>query len=72
MFGEVAGGEVAGRVGNIWIKPPPAEPVEVPGNTGIFTHSLFVVIISPTGQLPSGFFRDALIRQRRSLDEFVL
>ena len=55
LVGEVAGGEVAGCVGNIWIKPPP-EPVEVPGNTGIFTHSLFVVIIIPIGQLPSGFF----------------
>ena len=56
LVGEVAGGEVGGEVGNIWIKPPPVEPVEVPGNTGIFTHSLFVVITIPTGQLPSEFF----------------
>ena len=56
LVGEVAGGEDGGEDGNIWIKPPPVEPVEVPGNTGIFTHSLFVVIIIPTGQLPSGFF----------------
>jgi hypothetical protein len=60
LFGEVAGGEDAGGVGNIWIKPPPVEPVEVPGNTGIFTHTLVVVIIVPTGQLPSGFFRCVL------------
>jgi hypothetical protein len=59
LEGGVAGGVAGGEIGNIWIKPPP-EPVEVPGNTGIFTHTLVVVIIVPTGQLPSGFFRCVL------------
>lgn len=71
LVGGVAGGEVGGEVGNIWIKPPP-EPVLLPGNTGIFAHTLFVVIIVPAGQLPSGFFCCILNIQYRPLDEFEL